>query len=385
MSFKLKQVKSVLWLNSKISSFFFKWIRIIDLRKNTSNLVTQLIPPFTFQVALKNYKIANNPYWKSFNKFTSDEVFYAKIKDATIVSKGIVLTNKNEVILESTIFQLEYLQILSSNHVIIFQKLLPSIKEEKVISLLNKLDNNYYHWTLEALTRVLLVYDLSFFKNYKIAIKAGALPFVKDSLKFLFDINSEQLIEKPLYKRIKTKKTLVVSFPHIRNETSENSNVYYPFIIKKLNDLATKRLIEKGIDLNTSKNIIISRKKAFERKIINEEELLGFLNEFNFEAIALESLSFLEQVTLFANAGIVIASHGAGITNLIYSKKCLLIEMFPKHRNIRDAYYFAQITSALEIEHHVLLFEDENEKQDIYITPKMLNEIKEIVIKNKSI
>jgi len=380
MSFKLKRVKSFLWLNHKISTSFFKWVKIIDYRKSNLNSLTQIIPSFTFKAALQKYKIPGTPFWKLFSQLSSDKVYYIKIKDATILSKGIVLNKSHEVILESTIFQIEYLQALSSNHIIKFQKLLPSLKEEKVISLLNKLDNNYYHWTLESLTRLLLVYDLPFFNKYKIVIKSGSLPFVKESLAFFFQLNSDQLIEKPLYKRLLTKETLVISFPHIRNKTTENINVYYPFIIKKLNDLALKRLSEKGIEVNLTKNIIISRKNTIERRIKNEKALLDSLKEFNFETVALETLSFLEQVTLFANTRMVIATHGAGITNIMYANNCLLIEMFPKNRNIRDAYYFTQITDALQIEHHVFLYEEINEQQDVKLDDRLLREIKEVVI-----
>ncbi len=380
MGFKLKRVKSFLWLNSKISAFFFKWIKVIDYRKSNSKLLIQITPSFTFKIGLNKYKIPRTPFWKSFSQFVSDKIYYVKIKDATIISKGIVLSDNNEVVLESTIFQLEYLQVLSSNHVIKFQNILPSLKEEKVMNLLNKLDNNYYHWTLESLTRLLLVHDLPFFENYKIVIKSGALPFVKESLAFLFQINSEQLTEKPLHKRLLTKETLVVSFPHIRNKATENINVYYPFIIKKLNELALKRLSEKGIEVNPHRNIIISRKNTIERRIKNEKALLDSLKEFNFETVVLETLSFLEQVTLFANTRMVIASHGAGITNIIYGNNCLLIEMFPKNRNIRDAYYFAQITDALQINHHVFLYEEINEKQDVILDDNMIQEINEIII-----
>jgi len=379
MHLKLKRVKLFLWVNNKISDFFFKWITIKDFRDESSYSITNLKPPFTFNVDLKNYSISATPYWKLFSNLRSSTLFYAKINQATIVSKGIVINKEKEVILESTIFQLEYLNILSSNHIVKFQKLLPTSSEDKVFSLLNKLDNNYYHWTLESLTRLLLVHDLPFFKDYKVVIKHKPLPFIKASLQFLFNLNENQIIEKPLYKRIKAKEALIVSFPHIRNETTQNTNTYYPFIIQQLNELANRRLLERKIKFNTPKNIIISRKNATERKIINEATLEESLQSYNFKCISLESLSFIEQVTLFANANIVIATHGAGIANIIYSKKALLIELFPKQRNIRDAYYFAQITGALGLEHHALLYEEETYTQNVFITKSMLRKIDKIL------
>lgn len=378
MNFKLKRVKNILWVNRKLSDFFFRWIRILNYRKETQT-VTFLKAPFSFMVNLDNYSIDRKTYWKDFKTLKADPLFYIEVDKAIILSKGIVLNKKKEVLLESTIFQIEYLNILCSNHIIKFQKLLPSTNENLVFSLLNKLDNNYFHWTIESLTRVLLVNDLPFFRNYKIAIKSDSLPFIKESLQFLFKIKDNQFIEKPIYKKIKTKKTLVVSFPHLRNKSSQNTNVYYPFIINQLNQLAHNRLLEINIAISNSKNIIISRKNALERRIINEKSFEKSLSKYDFKIIYLETLTYIEQVILFANAKIIIATHGAGITNIIYSKKALLIELFPSKRNIRDAYYFTQITSALEMEHHTLLYQEENNKQDFFIIESLINKIKGII------
>ena len=378
MNFKLKRVKGLIWINKKISSPFFKFLKIKDFRKNPNETIT-LKPSFNFNVNLSKYSIEINPFWKSFEILKSSPLFYSKIDQAKIISKGIVINKSKEVILESTIFQIEYLNNQNSNHIVVFNKILPTIIDTKVFSLLNKLDNNYYHWTLESLTRVLLVFEKPFFKDYKIVIKKEPLPFIKESLKFLFKINEEHIIEKPIYKKIESKEVLIVSFPHIRDHTTQNINVYYPFIIRRINELALKRLSEKNIEIKPLQNIIISRKKPNKRVMINEDELLLSLSKYNFKLVRLEKLSFLEQVTLFANANMVIATHGAGITNIIYSKNATIIELFPENRNIRDAFYFAQITAALEIEHDVILYKEQNERQDVLISDEIILKIKSIL------
>ncbi len=372
----LKKIKSILQVNKYISDFFLRFIDIQNLRKNPEDVVS-LKDTFEFNIDLSNYHIASSPYWKQFKNIESDPIFYAEIPDATIVSKGIVVTSKKQVILESTIFQKEYLNELYSNHFVVFNKLLPSRKEHKVLSLQNKLDNNYFHWTMESLFRILVIYENPAFQEYNVLIKDGGSRFMFDSLQFLFQLPKERIITKRLLENIKADKAMVVSFPHIRDERTEMTNTYYPYLIRKFNQLAHKRLQEniKNIKTNMPKNILVSRKNAIERRIVNEDDFLQKLKKFDFNAVYLEELTFVEQVSLFYGAENVIVLHGAGITNIIYGKNPLLIELFPKERKIRDAFYFAQITSALQFKHEVIFYNSYNTEQDVLIDDEMFNKI----------
>lgn len=286
------------------------------------------------------------------------------------------------MIIESAIFQEEYLNALCSNHFIIFRKLLPKIKASKIIPLLNYLDNNYYHWNMETLSRVLLVYEKEDFKDYKLVIKKDGSKFMKDSLQFLFQIPKQQFLPKGLISRIEAEEALVVSFPFIRNESSNNGNVYYPSIIQKINQLAQKRLLEFA-SINVSKygkNIMISRKNSIERRMLNENEIVEKLKSYSLQLVLLEELSFIEQVALFAQAEKVIAVHGAGIVNVLYATKLRLLEFYPIERNIRDAFYFAQITGALSLDHQVVEYPSTNKQQDFYSEEKHLEQMKRFLL-----
>ncbi|PVW16292.1 glycosyltransferase 61 family protein [Marixanthomonas spongiae] len=91
--------------------------------------------------------------------------------------------------------------------------------------------------------------------------------------------------------------------------------------------------------------------------------------------IRLEELTYIEQVSLFYNAETIIATHGAGIANVIYGKNPLLIELFPKERTIRDAFYFAQLTSALKFRHEVIEYDSCNLQQDVVMDTELLKQI----------
>lgn len=76
--------------------------------------------------------------------------------------------------------------------------------------------------------------------------------------------------------------------------------------------------------------IYISRAKASRRRIVNEEELLGYLAPLGYRPVWLEDLSFVEQISLFAQAQRVIGMHGAGLTNILWCPPgSRVLEIFP--------------------------------------------------------
>ena len=67
-----------------------------------------------------------------------------------------------------------------------------------------------------------------------------------------------------------------------------------------------------------AKRIYISRTGT--RKIKNEHQLIKKLSEYHFQVFELENMSTQEQQYLFSQAELIIAPHGAGLTNLIFTK-----------------------------------------------------------------
>ena len=73
-------------------------------------------------------------------------------------------------------------------------------------------------------------------------------------------------------------------------------------------------------NINANRKIFISRKDASSRTITNEEELINFLKNDNFEIINLSEKKFTDQVKIFNSAKLIVAMHGAGLTNLLFCK-----------------------------------------------------------------
>jgi len=113
--------------------------------------------------------------------------------------------------------------------------------------------------------------------------------------------------------------------------------LYSPFIIKALNNLSKSKT---QIQVDGYRNIIINRRNASQRKVINIDKILKRFSNFNFEVVFLEDLSFQNQIQLFRSSKVIIATHGAGLVNLLYSENPIVIEFFPSNRTSRDSFYF---------------------------------------------
>lgn len=73
----------------------------------------------------------------------------------------------------------------------------------------------------------------------------------------------------------------------------------------------------------------ISRKNTKARVLFQEEKLHGFLKKHGFSICELENLSVADQMGFFFGASLVVAPHGAGLTNLLFTRpNTLVLEMF---------------------------------------------------------
>lgn len=168
--------------------------------------------------------------------------------------------------------------------------------------------DNYFHWFTELLPRIYAMHVLYPDTPVLILQRVSLLPFVKMSLSQL------QIPYTPLdYERgIFAKKMFAIEVPHVGRFNEP--------LLKKL-----RQSILQSFSLISSilpfRKIYISRKKARRRKISNEDELWQCLQMYGFEQYELEALSWKDQVRIFSEASIVVANHGAGLTNIMFMNK----------------------------------------------------------------
>ena len=192
--------------------------------------------------------------------------------------------------------------------------------------LTNPWSNNYWHWTVDTLTQLEGVeyYQQQTGIKPRLIVESNLRTWQKDSLKLL-GYETQDLIIWQDFRRI-VNKLIVPSFRRSYEDLhGEISVAACQWLKQKM--LSNIPTIESG-DSVFSPKIFISRRKALGRRISNENEVLEALKPLGFTAYLLEEMSYIQQVKLFAQAKIIIAPHGAGLTNLIFADSPIILELF---------------------------------------------------------
>lgn len=106
----------------------------------------------------------------------------------------------------------------------------------------------------------------------------------------------------------------------------------------------------------TPQRVYISRNDAGQRRVENEAELVETLNQYGFERYQLTQLSILDQVSLFANADVVVAPHGAGLTNIVYSEELTVVELFgDPETGIKIGPHYCLLSNTLDFDYRYVI------------------------------
>ena len=228
-------------------------------------------------------------------------------------------------------------------HWVFRQKRLPGIEYyEGNIALLSTLfHENYYHWTYQALPRLDLLRK-SGIEIDKYIVPQFKHPFHEQTLDAL-GISKERIIFNNKNLHLGAKRLIVTSTP--------------PEIPKWVCDfLKMELMIKRNIQPSKAKEkIYISRSNAYYRRIINEKEVIDYLQSKGFKIMHLEKFSIDEQIKIFASAEVVVAPHGAGLTNLAFCNPgTKVIEIFAPYYMV---FMFWMISNHCGLDYYYLLGE----------------------------
>ncbi|MGK7939840.1 MAG: DUF563 domain-containing protein [Crocosphaera sp.] len=253
-------------------------------------------------------------------------------------------------ILRDIIYYGQYNSLFSTSKKLIFQSVISSGHFSKVDKLsLRKLyfgatkkllgtysvfrtmttSSNYYHSLIDQIPRIYLL-NQSEYKNEDIKL------LISKPLNQVEQFFLDKLLPSNIRTNLVNPKQLYhlerLIFPSImsRRKAGYLPKCYIDHLVSKV---APSRRRDKR------NRILISRSKAQSRKVINEKELLNLLEDYGFKKYCLEDLTIEEQIELFYDAEIVIAPHGAGLANLIFSDKIHVLELFCD-QEFRPHYYY---------------------------------------------
>ena len=209
-------------------------------------------------------------------------------------------------------------------------------------------DSNYFHWFIDFATILLIFTESTKRSNYetyyltsrqllsvkRITLKALGLDPAKICHEIIPGIDAFGLAQN----------RLLINSPYDLLDADT---------INKLSLIIVSYARARALNIRTSpKRLLISRRDATCRRLLNEEELYDqILKELGFVVVTLTDLEFVNQVNLFSSAEVVISPHGAGLTNLLWSHRCSVLEVASIAHGVRPDYF--QISLIRENNYHL--------------------------------
>ncbi|MBP5328956.1 MAG: glycosyltransferase family 61 protein [Spirochaetaceae bacterium] len=201
------------------------------------------------------------------------------------------------------------------------------------------LASNYYHFSTEYLMRYFLLIKANIEPDYYILEESHH-----------FQKQYYELLGIPTEKILHIKKGTLVQadtliFTSMLNNSVPDKIRGYDWQEKRWLPSFYSQMFTPVIskfNVISAKRVYISRNNSPRRIITNEKELVDLLHKYKFEKYYLEDLSVEDQISLFHSAECVVAPHGAGLVNLVYSNSdTTVLEIFPQYYHDNSFYLLA--------------------------------------------
>ena len=207
--------------------------------------------------------------------------------------------------------------------------------------------STYFHWLSDLLGRIALLHSsgIDFGKIDFFVVSSCHLPYQRETLNIL-GIPESKIVDSSRSPHIRAEQLIVPSLPGTVGIMTEKTGQFLR------REILPQKIWQQA---SAPERIYISRKSASYRRVVNEDEIISVLSKFGFVAIALETLSFREQVALLAAAKVIVSPHGAGLTNLVFCNPgAKVIEIFA--RVAVSANYWL-LSNMVELDYYYLLGE----------------------------
>jgi capsular polysaccharide biosynthesis protein len=300
---------------------------------------------------------------KFLDNFTVPNVYIAEIENGLVVPPHYnVMTSDGKAIQES--FHLSGVKHLANfltskeNIEVINNRVVREFNaanDLKYYLLSNRGFQNYYHWNIECLASAALLTAIPNPENICVLLPP-LQPWQKRSLE-LAGLDKYQT--QPIGTKIKEfSKLLYPSLLSGQYGFNPWTGIEPIFQKIKRNCLSDRTKL-------VNKSIYVARLDSSRRQLINEELLMEKLAKIGFSIVIPGKLSLDEQIVAFSSAKVVVAPHGAGLTNIVYcSPNTLVYELFPENYINTCFFKLAQIFNLNYCADIVQLDESEIQKGD---------------------
>jgi hypothetical protein len=195
--------------------------------------------------------------------------------------------------------------------------------------------NNYCHWLVDWIPRLAGLRDYVGRRDVYVATSRLATEFQRTSLR-LCGFPDDRILTLGSLEAVRARELVVPNSVRDINHPAHRAAPWATDFLRS--QLGIPAVVDAGIT-GRQRKLYVSREDANGRRILNEDALLQRLSAVGYEKIVPSRLTFQEQVATFAGASHIIGPHGAGLTNLIFSRQgSEILEIFPRSYGT-PAYY----------------------------------------------
>lgn len=276
------------------------------------NWCKEIHPPVTVQRPVP--KTVGPVHWK-FTERQSEVLpptFVACLHDARIWQDCKVITTDNQLLAEVSkeIVSGEYRELPMGHELYTGKILLPLEKLKGRTAVLSAPSGRgYYHWMFDVLPRLELIRQsgIEWNKVDYFLVNDYITRFHIETL-HLLGLIKRKIRSSHWHPYLKAEQLIV---PSLVGNTGH--------IPRWACDFLRNNFIRQGAKIEKrSLRLYLSRGQVAHRRVTNEPEVTAILQRFGFTSILLEALPFCEQVALLNHASVVVAAHGAGLTNIVF-------------------------------------------------------------------
>lgn len=204
-------------------------------------------------------------------------------------------------------------------------------------------DRNYWHWTMELLPRLHQLerggHRLADFDW--LVVNHRDVPYQRESLEEL-GVKWERVVRADAGVHLELECAVTTSLKSHQYAVTPEDAAFL-----------RARAEQQWPDAKPHRRLYLSRSSAAFRRLRNEPEVVALLTPLGFEVVRCEEWSLAEQRRAFREAAVVVAPHGSGLTNTVYSPPSTKVLEFMVPRYVDLAFWAADAAAGRE---HGVLF-----------------------------
>jgi len=174
------------------------------------------------------------------------------------------------------------------------------------------MSTGYFHWLTDALPKLHLICTSFGECNILLPKEYEDLEFVRQSLRSFPEASISYVPDG---------KSISVPCLKLLSPVAPSGN-FNPKIVSELIFRLLHYFGKQDIDgegcTRTDTGVYISRAKAKKRRIVNETCVLNTIENLGYQVAFMEDLSFGRQVKLMQDKKVLLGTHGAGLTNMLF-------------------------------------------------------------------